>query len=244
MDKTYECITFDLWQTLIIDQQDWGKIRSDLRINSCYEILRENHISIGLDQVAFAYKQTYEECDRIRKNGLDISFRDQVLMYISFIKDGIHEELSESSVRKIINDYGYAFYEAPPVLANGALDILEYAQSKQLKIGLISNSGMTPGIIVKAYLEQLGILEFFHAMVFSDELLISKPAEKIFTKSLIGLQVMPENTIHVGDNLDTDIAGAIRSGLSAIWVKGYDEREIITPPTYTVSKLEEIKNII
>ena len=82
MDKTYECITFDLWQTLIIDQQDWGKIRSDLRINSCYEILRENHISIGLDQVAFAYKQTYEECDRIRKNGLDISFRDQVLMYL------------------------------------------------------------------------------------------------------------------------------------------------------------------
>ena len=63
-------------------------------------------------------------------------------------------------------------------------------------------------------------------------------------KSLIDLQVMPENTIHVGDNLDTDIAGAIRSGLSAIWVKGYDDREIITPPTYTVSTLEEIKNII
>ena len=179
MDKTYECITFDLWQTLIIDQQDWGKIRSELRINSCYETLRENHISVELDQIVYAYKQTYEECDRIRKNGLDISFRDQVLMYLSFIKDGIHEELSESSVRKIINDYGYAFYEAPPVLANGALDILEYAQSKQLKIGLISNSGMTPGIIVKAYLEQLGILEFFHAMVFSDELLIRKVAESI-----------------------------------------------------------------
>ena len=89
MDKTYECITFDLWQTLIVDQQDWGKIRSDLRINSCYEILNENHISIELDQIAFAYKQTYEKCDQIRKNGLDISFRDQVLMYLSFIKEGI-----------------------------------------------------------------------------------------------------------------------------------------------------------
>ena len=45
-------------------------------------------------------------------------------------------------------------------------------------------------------------------------------------------------------DLDTDINGAIRSGLSAIWVKGYDDREIIIPPTYTVSALEEIKNII
>lgn len=244
MDKTYECITFDLWQTLIVDQQDWGKIRSDLRINSCYETLKENHIPVELEHIAFAYKQTYEECDELRKNGLDISFRDQVLMYLSFIKEGIVEELSESSIRKIINDYGYAFYEAPPELAKGALGILEYAQSKQLKIGLISNSGTTPGIIVKAYLEQLGILEFFHDMVFSDELLISKPSGKIFMKSLMNLQAMPEETIHVGDNLYSDIHGAITNGLSSIWVKGYDDRDIISPPTYTVERLEEIKDII
>ena len=55
MDKTYECITFDLWQTLIVDQQEWGKTRSDVRINSTYEILRENNISVELDQIAFAY---------------------------------------------------------------------------------------------------------------------------------------------------------------------------------------------
>ena len=244
MDKTYECITFDLWQTLIVDQQDWGKIRSDLRINSCYETLKENHIPVELERIAFAYKETYEECDELRKNGLDISFRDQVLMYLSFIKEGIVEELSESSIRKIINDYGYAFYEAPPELAKGALDILEYAQSKQLKIGLISNSGTTPGIIVKAYLEQLGILEFFHDMVFSDELLISKPSGKIFMKSLMNLQAMPEETIHVGDNLYSDIHGAITNGLSSIWVKGYDDRDIISPPTYTDERLEEIKDII
>ena len=244
MDKTYECITFDLWQTLIVDQQDWGKIRSDLRINSCYETLKENHIPVELEHIAFAYKETYEECDELRKNGLDISFRDQVLMYLSFIKEGIVEELSESSIRKIINDYGYAFYEAPPELAKGALGILEYAQSKQLKIGLISNSGTTPGIIVKAYLEQLGILEFFHDMVFSDELLISKPSGKIFMKSLMNLQAMPEETIHVGDNLYSDIHGAITNGLSSIWVKGYDDRDIISPPTYTVERLEEIKDII
>ena len=101
MDKTYECITFDLWQTLIVDQQEWGKTRSDVRINSSYEILRENNISVELDQITLAYKQTYEECDELRKNGLDISFRDQVLMYLSFIKEGIVEELSESSIRKI-----------------------------------------------------------------------------------------------------------------------------------------------
>jgi len=244
MDKTYECITFDLWQTLIVDQQEWGKTRSDVRINSSYEILRENNISVELDQITLAYKQTYEECDELRKNGVDISFRDQVLMYLSFIKEGIVEELSESSIRKIINDYGFAFYEAPPELAIGALDILEYAQSKQLKIGLISNSGTTPGIIVKAYLEQLGILEFFHDMVFSDELLISKPSGKIFMKSLINLQVMPEDTIHVGDNLYSDIHGAISNGLSAIWIKGYDNRDIITSPTHTIERLEEIKDII
>ena len=81
-------------------------------------------------------------------------------------------------------------------------------------------------------------------MVFSDELLISKPSGKIFMKSLIDLQVMPEDTIHVGDNLYSDIHGAITNGLSSIWVKGYDDRDIISPPTYTVERLEEIKDII
>jgi putative hydrolase of the HAD superfamily len=103
---------------------------------------------------------------------------------------------------------------------------------------------MTPGIIVKAYLEQIGILEFFHSMVFSDELLVSKPAKKIFMKSLIDLQVMPEDAIHVGDNLETDIHGAISNGLDAIWIKGYDTNEVITPPTYIINSLLEIKDIL
>ena len=63
-------------------------------------------------------------------------------------------------------------------------------------------------------------------------------------KSLMNLQAMPEETIHVGDNLYSDIHGAITNGLSSIWVKGYDDRDIISPPTYTVERLEEIKDII
>jgi putative hydrolase of the HAD superfamily len=244
MDKTFECITFDLWQTLIIDQPNWGKIRSDLRINTAFEILKSSGKNFEHQQISSAYTKCFEECEEIRKNGLDISFRAQVNLFLSFIQYDLDNKLDESSIRQIMNEYGYAFYEAPPVLAKGAIELLDYATFKQYKIGLISNSGMTPGIIVKAYLEQIGILEFFHSMVFSDELLVSKPAKKIFMKSLIDLQVMPEDAIHVGDNLETDIHGAISNGLDAIWIKGYDTNEVITPPTYTINSLLEIKDIL
>ena len=56
-----------------------------------------------------------------------------------------------------------------------------------LKIGLISNTGMTPGTTFRAHLENIGLLGFFDVLTFSDEVKLSKPSEEIFRLTLRAL---------------------------------------------------------
>ena len=94
-----------------------------------------------------------------------------------------------------------------------------------LTMGLISNTGMTPGFTFRSYLEERGMLEYFHTLTFSDEVKLAKPATEIFTMTLEAMGVRPEQTIHVGDHVINDVLGAKRCGMKTVWISGFYDRE-------------------
>ena len=66
--------------------------------------------------------------------------------------------------------------------------------------------------------------------------------EIIFLHFLLHLHLNPENIIHIGDNIFTDIFGAKKAGFSAIYVnkrKGVDN-ELAFNPDYTVADISEL----
>ncbi len=99
-----------------------------------------------------------------------------------------------------------------------------------LKIGLISNTGMTPGTAFRRFLDQHKLLHFFDTLTFSDEVKLAKPSDQIFRVTVDSLDTTPEQTVHVGDHVINDVQGAKQVGMRTVWIEGFYEREDPTDP--------------
>ena len=114
--------------------------------------------------------------------------------------------------------------------------------SKEYKLCLTSNTGITSPETYYKYLEIIGIKKLFDKIYLSNEIEIAKPSINIFKLILEDFNLNPENIIHIGDNIFTDIFGAKKAGFSAIYVnkrKGVDN-ELAFNPDYTVADISEL----
>ena len=88
------------------------------------------------------------------------------------------------------------------------------------------------------------MLEYFHTLIFSDEVKLAKPSQDIFTMTLKALGSTPEQTIHVGDHVLNDVVGPKRCGMKTIWISGFYERndpnDSESEPDITVAGLSEV----
>ncbi|EJG1648555.1 HAD-IA family hydrolase [Vibrio parahaemolyticus] len=72
-----------------------------------------------------------------------------------------------------------------------------------------------------------------------------KPAASIFQKALNLVDVKPEETLHIGDSLAADIAGANNMGILSVWVNatGASTPTEITP-NFEIRETVELKEIL
>ncbi len=67
-------------------------------------------------------------------------------------------------------------------------------------------------------LAALGIEDVFQSLVISGEVRVAKPDPRVFALALRGLGPASDEICHVGDNPETDVAGARAAGLTAVWL--------------------------
>jgi putative hydrolase of the HAD superfamily len=103
-----------------------------------------------------------------------------------------------------------------PVPSAGALDVLRALSSRGLVLGLVCNTGRTPGKMLRQVLDRLGLLPYLRVLTFSDEVGLRKPHPEIFRRTLTALRVAPAEAVHIGDDARTDVAGAQAVGMRAI----------------------------
>ena len=84
------------------------------------------------------------------------------------------------------------------------------------RLGVICNTGMAGGRVLREVLRGHGLLQYFDVTVFSNELGVSKPHLEIFQHALSQLgEEDPCRVLHVGDMEELDVEGAIGAGLHA-----------------------------
>lgn len=124
---------------------------------------------------------------------------------------------------------------------DGAITILQYLKSKNIKLGLITN-GSARGQSAK--IDQVNIRCYFDSTIISDDVGVKKPDKSIFEKSLQALQVSADHAIFVGDQPINDVIGAENAGIKAVWLTGYSEWNISEKqPRYSISTLTELKDL-
>ena len=119
----------------------------------------------------------------------------------------------------------------------------------QARVGLCSNFSHSPTAL--RVLAETGLDAHLDAIVVSDEVGIRKPRPEIFEATLSALDVKPEETIHVGDNLRADVGGAAALGLRTVWITRRVARpdEVLADfdgpaPDWQIADLAELPEIV
>jgi FMN phosphatase YigB (HAD superfamily) len=81
-------------------------------------------------------------------------------------------------------------------------------------LGVICNTGMAGGRVLREVLRRHDLLDFFKVTVFSNEFGRAKPHPAIFHHTLEALGgIAPNQALHVGDLEELDVDGARRAGV-------------------------------
>jgi len=114
---------------------------------------------------------------------------------------------------------------------------IEAMQTQGYRLGVICNTGMAGGRVLREVLRRRGLLDFFDVTVFSNEFGVSKPHPSIFVHTLEALGgVSPAEALHVGDLEELDVDGARRAGLhSALYAPEADGRAVQTDAEFVVT---------
>jgi len=218
-------VTFDLWQTLLLDNRELGRARAQLRLEGAQNALKRVAENFSIEHLREAYRACYRHCHRVREDNLDVSFREQVDLFINYISPDLVDRLPQETSQEITRAYSDAFFVHPPVPHAKSVAVLEGIKGMGLNIGLISNTGMTPGTAFRRFLDQHTLLHYFDTLTFSDEVKLAKPSDQIFRLTVDSLHTTPEQTVHVGDHVINDVQGAKQVGMKTVWIEGFYQRE-------------------
>lgn len=210
--------TFDLWDTLIQENPGGSDRVARIRVAKIGSILSSAGLVHAPEEIMEAHEKTGQFLQLVWAKRRDLPVRDQVLFMLHSIDAKLPGRLRREDLDRVERIYSESILENPPVLLPGAKEALRQVRGSGYRMGLISNTGRTPGSALRVVMQRMGILEFFDATTFSNEILVRKPAEGAFTATLAKLKVAPKAAVHIGDDPESDVAGAKRAGLKAIQV--------------------------
>lgn len=120
----------------------------------------------------------------------------------------------------------------------GAVELLK-ALKPHCTLALATN-GLAD--IQRRRLKDNPVTPYLDAIFISEEMGVGKPDRRYFEKVLGALHADPAATVMVGDDLNSDIQGAINAGLDSIWYSRSQEKSPL--PTYQADRLSRVAEII
>jgi len=121
--------------------------------------------------------------------------------------------------------------------------------ARRARLGLCSN--FSHAAMALSLLDDCGFRAHLDALAISEAVGIRKPRPEIFEAVLAELGVAPAETLHVGDSLSADIAGAAPLGIRTVWItRRVADRDAAfrayagPPPDVVISDLSEIEALL
>ena len=107
----------------------------------------------------------------------------------------------------------------------GAREALESFRDGGIALGAVSNSTLGHAALA-ARLEDLGFGDLVPFVISSADIGVRKPNARVFATGIERIGLPASELWYIGDNWDSDVAGASAAGLFPVWLKPLgDERE-------------------
>ncbi|MBX3042897.1 MAG: HAD family hydrolase [Candidatus Kapabacteria bacterium] len=210
-----ELITIDFWNTLFDSSN--GIKRNAVRQHVFAGEIAKLNVTISQEEFQKAVEASWEFFNNIWMNEQRTPETYETIEYLwNFLKLPHNPD----SIRELSKAFAESILDYPPQPNENVETTLKELKKSGYKIGLISDTGFTPGTILRKVIENEGLLGYFDSFSFSDETGVSKPNAKAYTKILNELRIKPELALHIGDIEKTDVKGAKSIGMKAIRFSG------------------------
>ena len=223
-------ISFDLWETLLTDTPELSRRQERLRLERIERVLVERGFAQTVDRIAQAHRSLWHRCHELYwSRDEDIACRVQIEHFLEAL-DLDPSSFDEPSLAALEEVYANAAIDVLPAVVAGAHEVLAELRDRGVRIGLISNTGRTPGYALREILDRLGLATSIDAMIFSDEHGVCKPQPSIVETLRDARGVDYDEMMFVGDNLSVDVHGAQRLGITGIHFDPPTRGTAIAPP--------------
>ena len=142
-----------------------------------------------------------------------------------------------------ISDKFLDFCASKPGVIDGAHELMDYLRQKGYRIHMCSN-----GFHEVQYkkLDACGLRDYFDTIILSEDAGANKPSPHYFDHALKVSGASRDATLMIGDNLQSDILGALNAGLDAMLFNRWDidDKDIPQSPTFIVDRLRDIIGIL
>ncbi len=226
MKRNIQAVTFDLWDTIIVDDSDEPKrtakgllskflTRRDLvwKFLEKQEPIARNlvNVSYGATDAAF------------RKVWYDHNVTWPVKERLEIILKGLGRMLPQDELDELVKLHEEMELQVQPDLAPGIIEAVKTLHGKY-KLGVISDTIFSSGTVLRKLLQINNIEQYFDVFIFSDEMGFSKPDPRVFTAAAKALDVNITEIAHIGDRDAKDIKGPQGLGAKAIYTTVVKDR--------------------
>ena len=211
-------ITFDLWDTVFIDDSDepkraaQGLLPKPAERRNLVRQFLERHEPISPEKVELAYDAVDTAFHHVwYSQNITWTVRERLSVLLKALK----RDLPETEFDELIRLHEEMELEIRPDLVAGVAWAIQNLHGKY-KMGVVSDAIFSPGRALRQLLAHYDIFKYFEAFVFSDEIGCSKPNAALFKAAAEALDVKPCEIVHIGDRELKDIEGSHIVGARAV----------------------------
>jgi putative hydrolase of the HAD superfamily len=209
-------VTFDFWDTLVVDSPENLRAQRGLRVEAIRRALHDAGAPVSeVDAEEIHERSGLVLAERFWSGNRDPSPSEQLRIVLDTREPGIAARLSPAAFEAALEAYIAPVLAHPPDLSPGADRAVRELAARGVGLGIVSNTGRTPGVILRRVLERHGVLRYFGPIAYSDEVGVRKPEAEIFRVTLDSAGIGPAEALHIGDNPDADVVGAQGVGMRA-----------------------------
>lgn len=229
----YKHIFFDLDRTLWDFEQN--------SITTLKEMFKKNNLlELGVesfDDFLSVYKKINHELWTDYKDG---KIKKDFLSFERFNKTLIHFGIENKDLAIILSIDYITISPMQTKLFPYTFEILEFLKSKNYSLHIITNGFKE---VQKLKLKNSKLQNYFDLIIISEEVGFKKPSPEIFEISIKKAKAKKEECIMIGDDLETDIKGAMAANMDAIWLNFNDEKNIFKN-VIEVNSLKELQGLL
>jgi len=203
-------VTLDFWQTLFADTRDSLRQAHVLRLEGVGAALAEAGRPYAAAELAAADLRAVEAFSVVWREHRDMAAEEQLRIFLGVLDPLLPEALDRAALDCIARAYEDPALTHRPEITPEAAEAVHEIRARGLALGVISNTGRTPGRVLRRLLGDASLLPCFDVLAFSDEAGARKPAAEIFCRVLAQARTGPAVAAL------SDVAGARAIGMRAV----------------------------